>query len=174
MIESAAPPAAWPDILKQQLGPLPELLRTLGLHVVEAPDEVHVVASYAQAALDRGDDAIIVGVDKRYAQLVGDRLWWYDANKDTRYTAEIVMKRFGVPPAQVAEWLALVGDEDALPGIAGIGAKGATTLLETHGSVASAFAAIDSIKGRLGNDRSKPLLRSNAAALAGSALYSSG
>ena len=62
-------------------------------------------------ALDAGDDAIVVGVDKRYAQLVSDRVWWYDANKDARYTPEIVQKRFGVPPAQVAEWLALVGDD---------------------------------------------------------------
>ena len=51
----------------------------------------------------------------------------------------------------MAEWLALVGDEDALPGVAGIGAKGATTLLETYGSVAGAVAAIDQLKGRLGN-----------------------
>ena len=38
---------------------------------------------------------------------------------------EMVHKRFLVPPSQVAEWLALVGDDDALPGVAGIGAKGA-------------------------------------------------
>ena len=110
-----------------------------------------LVASYVQAALDQGDDAIVVGVDKRYAQLVNDRVWWYDANKDARYTPEIVHKRFGVPPSQVAEWLALVGDEDALPGIAGVGAKGATTLLDTYGSVAGALAVEDTIKGRLGN-----------------------
>src|SRR5262249_16411038 len=140
-----------PPILAAQLAPLPGLLASLGLHVVEAPDEVHVVASYAQAALDRGDDAIVVGIDKRYAQLVNERLWWYDANKDTRYTAEIVHKRFGVPPAQVAEWLALVGDDDALPGIAGMGAKGATALLATYGSIAGALAAIDAIVGRPGN-----------------------
>ncbi len=145
------PRPGWPELLAQQLGPLPGLLRALGLHVVEAADEVHVVASYVQAAVERGDDAIIVGVDKRYAQLVSDRVWWYDANKDTRYTAEIVMKRFAVPPTQIAEWLALVGDEDALPGIAGIGAKGATTLLETYGSIDAGLAALDQIKGRLGN-----------------------
>ncbi|MBL0215349.1 MAG: hypothetical protein IPQ07_15865 [Myxococcales bacterium] len=144
-------PSGWPELLVQQLGPLTGLLRALGLHVVEAAGEVHVVASYVQAAVERGDDAIIVGVDKRYAQLVSDRVWWYDANKDTRYTAEIVMKRFAVPPSQIAEWLALVGDEDALPGIAGIGAKGATTLLETYGSIDAGLAALDQIKGRLGN-----------------------
>jgi hypothetical protein len=120
------PGAAWPDLLRAQLAPLPHLLETLGIRVVRAPGEVHVAASYARAALDAGDDVIVVGVDKRFAQLVTDRLWWYDANKDARYTPEMVQKRFLVPPAQVAEWLALVGDDDALPGIAGLGAKGAT------------------------------------------------
>jgi len=151
VIDANAAKEPWPELLRAQLAPLPELLQAFGLRVVEAPDEVHLVASYAQAALDRGDDAIVVGVDKRYAQLVSDRLWWYDANKDTRYTAEIVERRFGVPPSQVAEWLALVGEEDVLPGISGIGAKGATSLLETYGSVAGALAELDTIKGRLGN-----------------------
>ncbi len=151
VIDANAAQTLQPAILAAQLGSLPGLLEALGMHVVVAPDEVHVVASYACAALDRGDDAIVVGVDKRYAQLVNDQLWWYDANKDTRYTTEIVHKRFAVPPEHVAEWLALVGDEDTLPGVAGIGAKGATTLLETHGSIEAAVAAIDGIKGRLGN-----------------------
>ena len=151
VIDAHAAETLTPAILAAQLAPLPGLLDALGMHVVVAPDEVHAVASYARAALEAGDDAIIVGVDKRYAQLVNDRLWWYDANKDTRYTADIVHKRFAVSPERVAEWLALVGDEDTLPGVAGIGAKGATTLLETYGSIDGAVAAIEEIKGRLGN-----------------------
>ncbi len=157
---------AWPAILQQQLAPLPELLRALGLHVVVAPDEIQMVASYARAALDAGDDVIIAGVDKRYAQLVSDRLWWYDANKDVRYTPDIVKKRFNVPPEQVAEWLALVGDDDQMPGIKGIGAKGATTLLETHGSVANALGELDKVEKRLskalsaaGDDLTRELAR---------------
>jgi DNA polymerase-1 len=63
----------------------------------------------------------------------------------------MVEKRFGVGPSQVAEWLALVGDDDQVPGIAGIGAKGATGLLQTHGTVAGVLDAIDSIGGRAGN-----------------------
>lgn len=153
VIDTALNDAAWPAILREQLGPLPEVLRTLGLAVVEAPDEPHVVASYAGAALDAGDDVIVVGVDKRYAQLVSDRLWWYDANKDVRYTPEIVQKRFKVPAPKVGEWLAMVGDDsgnDALPGVKGIGAKGATTLIEEYGSISAAMAKLDSITGRLG------------------------
>src|SRR4051812_3716039 len=141
----------WPPLLAAQLPALRGLLETLGLRVAEAPGEVHVVASYARAALDGGHDVIVVGVDKRFAQLVSDRLWWYDANKDARYTPEMVQKRFLVPPAQVAEWLALVGDDDALPGVAGIGAKGAAGLLESHGSIERALAGAAAIPGRPGN-----------------------
>ena len=153
VIDSTPNDAAWPAILKTQLEGLPELLRTLGLHVVEAPDEARVVASYARAALDAGDDVVVVGVDKRYAQLVSDRLWWYDANKDVRYTPDIVQKRFNVKPASVGEWLAMVGDDsgnDVLPGVKGIGAKGATTLIEEHGSIAAAMERLESLEGRLG------------------------
>src|SRR5580692_6428892 len=106
-------------------------------------------ALYARAALDAGDDVVVVGVDKRYAQLVGDRLWWYDPAKDARYTPEMVMKRFGVGPDKVAGWLGLVGDEDALPGVKGIGAKGATTLVETYGSIDAAVAQTETMEGRL-------------------------
>ncbi len=63
--------ARWPAILAAQLEALPELLAALGLHVVEASDEADVVASYACAAHDAGDDVVVVGVDKRFAQLVG-------------------------------------------------------------------------------------------------------
>ncbi|MBX3155361.1 MAG: hypothetical protein KF773_05145 [Deltaproteobacteria bacterium] len=147
----AGAPAGWPPLLAQQLPALAGLLEALNLRVVVAPDEVHAVASYARAALDAGDDVIVAGVDKRYAQLVGERCWWYDANKDVRYTTDVVKKRFAVGPDRVAEWLALVGDEDALPGIAGIGAKGATGLLETYGSVAEAMAHLANVKGRTGN-----------------------
>lgn len=152
VIDAEPDTRGWPEILRQQLPQLAPLLEALGLATVLAPGELHVVAAYTRAAVEAGDDVIVVGTDKRFAQLVDDRVWWYDANKDARYTIEMVEKRFGVGPAQVAAWLALVGNpDDGLPGIAGIGAKGATALLQEHGSVAAALAALDSIRGRTGN-----------------------
>jgi DNA polymerase-1 len=139
---------AWPELLVPQLDALPGLLRALGLNVVETDAEAHLVASYTQAAVKAGDDVVIVGMDKRYAQLVTDTVWWYDANKDARYTPEIVRKRFSVGPDKVGDWLALVGDDDQVPGIAGIGAKGATGLLEKHGSVEEALAHVSELEGR--------------------------
>jgi DNA polymerase-1 len=138
----------WPSLLVSQVEQLPALLRALGLSVVETDDEPRVVASYTRAAVAAGDDVVIVGVDKRFAQLVTETVWWYDANKDARYTPEIVKKRFGVAPAQVGDWLALVGDDDAVPGVSGIGAKGATQLLAAHGTVEGAMTALATLESR--------------------------
>ncbi|HET6335250.1 MAG TPA: DNA polymerase [Polyangiales bacterium] len=138
----------WPELLVPQLEQLPALLRALGLTVVEAEEETQVVASYTRAAVAAGDDVVIIGVDKRFAQLVTDTVWWYDANKDARYTPEIVRKRFGVAPAQCGDWLALVGDDDQVPGVSGIGAKGATQLLAAHGNVEAAMAPTATLEGR--------------------------
>jgi DNA polymerase I len=138
----------WPELLLPQLEQLPALLRALGATVVEADDEPQRVASYTRAAVDAGDDVVIVGADKRFAQLVTDTVWWYDANKDARYTPEIVGKRFGVAQAQVGDWLALVGDDDQVPGIKGVGAKGATQLLQAHGNVEAALAALGTLDTR--------------------------
>jgi len=149
VIEARPPPESWPPLLTAQLPALPELLRTLGFQVVEAEGELDVVASYARSAVEEGGDAIVVGVDKRLAQLVSERVCWYDANKDAKYTPEVVEKRFGVPPAQVAEWLAVVGDDDAMPGITGIGAKGAATLLIEHRTVENATAAGEGRTGKI-------------------------
>jgi DNA polymerase-1 len=139
----------WPELLVPQLDLLPALLRSLGCCVVESDNEPQLVASYARAAVAQGDDVVIVGVDKRYAQLVSDVVWWYDANKDARYTPDVVRKRFGVAPAQVGDWLSLVGDDDQVPGISGIGAKGATQLLAAHDRVESALAPGASLENRM-------------------------
>jgi DNA polymerase-1 len=150
VVDAAASTRGWPPLLGAQLGPLRALLGALGLEVVETPDELDLVASYAHAAASAGDDVLVLGVDKRLAQLVTERVTWFDPHKGVRYTEEIVEKRFLVPPAQVAGWLALVGDEDQLPGVKGIGAKGASALLEAHGSVEAALAAVETIAGAAG------------------------
>src|SRR6187399_312737 len=76
VVETQPVVETWPEILRQQLPRLVPLLEALGLPVVEASGELHVVASYARAAIDAGDDVIVVGTDKRFAQLVDDRVWW--------------------------------------------------------------------------------------------------
>ncbi|MCA2981112.1 MAG: hypothetical protein INH37_22800, partial [Myxococcaceae bacterium] len=154
----------WPEALEAQRPRLPTLCRALGLHVVEGADEAGLCASYAAAALRAGHDVVLVGVDKRFAQLVDERLWWFDANKDVRYTPAVVVKRFGVAPASVAPWLAMVGDESKLPGVKGVGEKGATAFLLEHGGLAGVLPRLDVIEGRVARAlRAEPALESKLA-----------
>ena len=140
-----------PDLLIAQTPRLPSLIETHGIQVVTSADAAQTVASYVRQAVEAGLDVVVVGGDKRLAQLVGERVWWYEPFKDVRYTPEIVRKRFEVLPEKVSEWLALVGDDGVLPGVKGIGKKGATSLIETYGDVPTALESIDEIKGRTGN-----------------------
>ena len=144
-------PAPKAKLLRQQHGGMAEVLRLHGFQVELADDATHTVGAYVRAAQAAGHDVVVVGYDKRLGQLVDARTWFYDAYKDVRYTPEVVFKRFGVPPEQLAPWLALVGDRYNTPGIAGVGAKGAVDLLAEHGSIEAALAKLDTLAGRLGN-----------------------
>ena len=130
---------------------LSSLIRAHGIVLAEVDDEAQVVAAYTRRAVDAGYDVVVVGADKRYAQLVAKGVWWFDPYKDARYTPAMVEKRFLVSPARVADWLALVGDDDALGGIKGIGKKSATTLLQTYGTIEDAIANLDALDTRTQN-----------------------
>jgi DNA polymerase-1 len=141
-----------PAALQEQHDGVIALVQAYGFAVERVDDPVRAAASACRRARSDGCDVVVAGYDKRLNQLVEEgQVWFYDAYKDVRYTPETVAKRFGVGPAHVAEWLALVGDDSACPGLRGIGAKGATTLLEAYGSVDEALARLDAIKGRTGN-----------------------
>lgn len=143
-------PAPRARALKQQHAGMAEVLRLHGFQVVQVDDPTHAAGRYVRAAQAAGHDVVVVGYDKRLGQLVDERTWFYDAYKDVRYTPEVIFKRFGVPPEQLAAWLALVGDRYNTPGVAGVGAKGAVDLLAEHGSVEGALAQLETLPGRLG------------------------
>lgn len=151
ILDSEVDPDKVPKLLAPQLAVWPSVLETLGFHIVHAPGAAHVVASYTHQSLELGNDVVIVGSDKRFAQLVREgSVWWYDAYKDVRYSPQLVKKRFEVEPDKVAGWLALVGDDDTLPGVDGIGKKGATDIVLAFGSVEQALLDADAVPGRTG------------------------
>lgn len=140
-----------PDDLKVQLPyfrPLTEAFRwpVLSVEGVEADD---VIATLACRARERGWDVVIYSADKDLMQLVDDHVTVIDAMRQITYDAARVTEKFGVPPAQVRDWLALVGDtSDNIPGVAGIGAKTAAKLLSDHGTIDGILAAVDAMKGK--------------------------
>jgi len=119
------------------------LLRVAG---VEADD---VIGTLARQALEAGCEVRIVSTDKDFAQLVGPRLRMVDTLRDVTYDPEQVRKKWGVPPEQFRDYLALVGDKvDNIPGVPGVGAKGAAKLLERFGDLATILARAGELKGR--------------------------
>ncbi len=155
---------------KAQRAPMPEeLIEQLALidRVVKAYHFPHlrvpgleaddVIGTLTQQALDAGHEVVIVSSDKDFAQLISDddgaRVRMHDTIRDVVYDAELTKKKWGVRPDQIVDYLALMGDSsDNIPGVAGIGQKGAQQLLEEHGSLDAIYARYEadpeSFKGR--------------------------
>lgn len=123
------------DILSQ-FEPLEEALVAAGFCVwpmveYEADDALAAAATVAYAD-DRVERALICTPDKDLAQCVTDdgRVQQWDRRKDVYYDRAGVIEKFGVAPASIPDYLALVGDAaDGFPGIKGWGAKSASTVL---------------------------------------------
>jgi 5'-3' exonuclease len=77
------------------------------------------------------DQIVICSPDKDLAQLVtGQQIVCWDRRRDIVYDAQAVLTKFGVRPASIPDWLALVGDAaDGFPGVPGWGAKSAAAIL---------------------------------------------
>jgi len=151
--------------LLAQFHPLEEALAAMGVAVwpmveLEADD---ALASAARIACedDRVQKVLVWTPDKDLAQCVrGERVVQVDRKGKQIRDADGVRQKFGVEPALVPDWLALVGDAaDGYPGIAGIGAVGAARLLNRHGPIESFPANV------LGDRREAALLFKRLATL---------
>jgi len=127
--------------LLAQFHPLEEALAAMGVAVwamteLEADD---ALASAARIACEnkRVEKVAIWTPDKDLAQCVrGERVVQIDRRTKKIRDAEGVRQKFGVGPALIPDFLALVGDAaDGYPGIAGLGAVGAARLLNRHGAI---------------------------------------
>src|SRR4051794_31003762 len=99
--------------------------------------------------MEAGMDVIIVAGDKDLAQMVSDHVRMQDTMRDVTYDADLVRKKWGVPPERIPDLLALMGDDvDNIPGVPGIGQKGAAALLEKYGSLDGVLAHLADLKGK--------------------------
>jgi 5'-3' exonuclease len=125
-------------LLVAQFQPLEEALRALGVVVwpmveLEADDALAAAATMAVADA-RVEQVVICTPDKDLAQCVrGDRIVQLDRRTRELRDEPAVRQKFGVPPASIPDWLALVGDSaDGYPGLPGWGAKSAATVLARY------------------------------------------
>ncbi|MEZ6189600.1 MAG: DNA polymerase I [Planctomycetota bacterium] len=140
-----------PDELREQLPWIDKLVEANAFPLlrVEGHEADDVIATLTQQALDAGHEVYLVSGDKDFAQLIGERVRMVDTMKDVTYDPELVRKKWGVRPDQIVDYLALLGDKsDNVPGVPGIGAKGAAQLLAEHGDLKTILAHKDALKGR--------------------------
>jgi DNA polymerase-1 len=154
--EYKAQRAEMPEALEKQIEPLKQLTRAMGLVGIEQDgvESDDLLAAQAAALARTGHEAIIVSSDKDFAQMVGERIKIMlpppSANPKLGWRlldATGVREKFGVPPEQIADYLALVGDtSDNIPGIDGVGPKTAAKWLAEWGSLEGVLAHAAELK----------------------------
>ena len=152
-----------PEDLAIQIPYLYRMFECLGCQVLrvdglEADDLIGaVVTQWASPDLH----CYIVSGDKDFLQLINDNISLYSPKKggEVKITdIDGVFEKFGVSPHQVIDALALIGDSaDNVPGVPGIGEKGAAKLIQAYGSLEGIYEHIDSIS----NKRSQNALSAN-------------
>ena len=147
-----------PAELEPQLTGICEYLTAAGVvwrmrEGVEADDWI---AALARAAATAGIQVVIASSDKDFMQLVSEHVGLLNPTdkSETIWGAGQVRTKTGVEPAQVVDWLSLIGDVvDNIPGVAGVGPKTASELMRQFGSVAGVYARLDEIKSPLLRER---------------------
>ncbi|HEY6877291.1 MAG TPA: 5'-3' exonuclease H3TH domain-containing protein, partial [Polyangiales bacterium] len=138
-----------PDDLKAQMGRVREVADAYAIPCyerdgVEADD---LIASLVRIARGRGQRVVIVSADKDLLQLVGDGVSMLDTMKNKVFGPAETRDKLGVGPAQVRDYLALVGDtSDNVPGVPSVGPKTAAELLAQFGSLDGIYAGLPELK----------------------------
>jgi DNA polymerase-1 len=145
-----------PDEFRQQLGLIREVLETLRVPIVEVEghEADDALATLACRATDRGIHAVIVTADRDFFQLVRpgiEVLFNRRGISDiARYDVPAVTERFGLPPEQYLDYVALKGDpSDNIPGVPGVGEKTASKLVQDFGSVEVLLTRTEELKPKL-------------------------
>ena len=151
---------AMPEDLVCQIEPLHACIRALGWPLlmqdgVEADDVIGTLARQAAAA---GIDCVISTGDKDLAQLVGPHVRLVNTMSNEVLDEAGVEKKFGVPPALMVDYLALVGDAvDGVPGVDKVGPKTAVKWLTQYGSLAGVMANAAGMGGAIGDNLRRAL-----------------
>ena len=137
-----------PDELREQIEPIHAAIKAMGLPLiciggVEADD---VIGTLSVEAASRGREVVISTGDKDMAQLVNDKVTLINTMNNTAMDSAGVVDKFGVPPELIIDLLALMGDEvDNIPGVAGVGEKTATALLQHLGGMTAIYQQLDAV-----------------------------
>lgn len=144
-----------PEDLRSQVDIVHQVVATLGWNVlavsgVEADD---VIGTLAVMAEKQGLRVIISTGDKDMAQLVSPNIALINTMNKEFLDIEGVVNKFGVKPAQIIDYLALIGDKaDNVPGVDKCGPKTATKWLTEYQSISGLINNLDKITGKVGEN----------------------
>ena len=147
--------SAMPDDLREQIAPIHEMIKAMGLPLVsiagvEADD---VIGTYAAQATALQRQTVISTGDKDMAQLVTPFVTLVNTMTETTMDAGGVKDKFGVGPELIVDYLALMGDTvDNIPGVPKVGPKTAAKWLNEFGSLDELMARADEVKGKVGEN----------------------
>ncbi|MCD4749562.1 MAG: DNA polymerase I [Thermoanaerobaculales bacterium] len=137
-----------PHALREQMPWFQHLTKALDIPFLEledyeADDLMGTLAHRWQTDLD----VVLVTSDKDLMQLVGEHVTLLDTMKDRRIKTPDVFEKFGCEPSLVPDALGIWGDaSDNIPGVKGIGEKGAKKLLDTWGGLDEIYRHIDEVE----------------------------
>jgi DNA polymerase-1 len=138
-----------PEELIPQFALVREATEAFGVPAIELPDweADDLIAAYAHAAAETGGQVTIVSSDKDLMQLIRPGVEMLDPIKQKPIGPVEVMEKFGVTPDKLVEVQALIGDStDNVPGVPGIGPKGAAQLINEYGDVDAVLNAAAGMK----------------------------
>ncbi|MCY3971054.1 MAG: DNA polymerase I [Acidobacteria bacterium] len=141
--------APMPEDLRAQMPAIRRAIEAFRIPILELEryEADDVLGTLGKKAQEAGYDVTIVSADKDLFQLVSDRVSLLHTGREKTYDPALVELDFGVPPGQVVDVLALVGDKvDNVPGVPGIGQKGAQTLIREYGDLQALLEAAPELR----------------------------
>ncbi len=144
--------AKMPDDMQVQLDDIREAVDGFGLTLVGADEHEadDVIGTLAVRGRDAGMEVFVVTGDKDFLQIVDDRVKLWNLRSSTQkpeiLDAKAAEAKWGVPPRQMVDLLALVGDSsDNVPGVPRVGKKTAVDLLRQFGSLDGVYEHLDDV-----------------------------
>jgi len=139
-----------PDPLREQITPVEDYLQRAGVAWArqEAQEADDVIASIVKWAAPSAGEILIATGDKDLYQIVNDQVSIIPVSgQAVAMGPDAVEDKTGVPPSQIVNWLAMVGDaSDNIGGIPGVGPKTAAKLLHRFGNIQTLMQRIDEIE----------------------------